>query len=118
MFSAQVLDHFSNPRNPGDIESPDAVVEVSNPACGDILRLSLKLREGRVDRVGFRAKGCVPAMACGSRLTEMMAGRSLAELANLRRAELVESLGGLPPASGHAGQLAIEALAELLKQLR
>jgi len=117
MYSAAVLDHFQNPRHVGDIVSPDASVELQNPACGDILRLSVRLVAGRVLDARFRAKGCVPAIACGSRLSEMMQGRSVEELRSLRREDLVESLGGLPPASSHAGHLAMDALAAVVKQV-
>ena len=117
MYSAAVLDHFQNPRHVGDIVSPDASVELQNPACGDILRLSVKIAAARVAEARFRAKGCVPAIACGSRLSEMMHGRSVEELQSLRREDLVESLGGLPPASSHAGHLAMDALAAVVKQV-
>lgn len=115
MYSRQVLDHFQNPRNAGEVEAPAAVVEVQNPACGDILRLSARVVDGRVREVRFRARGCVPAIACGSRLTEMIAGKSAAECAALSRDDLVASLGGLPEASGHAAVLAMDALRALWK---
>ena len=117
MYSAEVLEHFQNPRNVGDLADPDASAELQNPACGDILRLSVKLVGGRVAEARFRAKGCVPAIACGSRLTEMMQGRGVQELRSLRREDLVKSLGDLPPASAHAGHLAIDALEAVLKQI-
>lgn len=71
MYSAQVLDHFEHPRNAGAIESPDASVQIENPACGDILKLTLKLSGGRIEEIRFLAKGCVASMACGSALTEV-----------------------------------------------
>ena len=117
MYSGEVLDHFQNPRNVGDVADADASAELQNPACGDILRLSVKLAAGRVSEARFRAKGCVPAIACGSRLSEMMQGRRVEELRSLYREDLVESLGGLPPASAHAGHLAMDALAAILKQI-
>ena len=117
MYSPQVLDHFQNPRNAGEVENADAVVEVQNPACGDILRLSVRVDGGRVAEARFRAKGCVPAMACGSRITEIMSGKTLEELRAVRKEDVVESLGGLPAASGHAGQLAVDALKQLLQKL-
>ncbi|HSY91334.1 MAG TPA: iron-sulfur cluster assembly scaffold protein, partial [Candidatus Binatus sp.] len=76
MYSAQLLDHFQNPRNAGDVSDADAVAEIENPACGDVLRLSLKINSGRVAEIRFKAKGCVPSMACASALTELVAGRS------------------------------------------
>jgi nitrogen fixation NifU-like protein len=114
MYSAQLLDHFQNPRNAGEAENADAVVEVQNPACGDVLRLSMRMEGGRVAEARFQAKGCVPAMACGSRITEMMMGRTVEELLAIRKEEVIESVGGVPEASGHAGQLAVDAVRELV----
>ena len=118
MYSAAVLDHFENPRNAGEVANPDASVLIENPACGDVLRLTLKVEAGRVLEARFRAKGCVPAMACGSRLTELIQGRDLSDLADLDRDRLAASLGGLPEASTHAGQLAVDALRAALQQLK
>jgi len=118
MYSGQVLDHFQNPRNAGDVASPDASVQIENPACGDILKLSARMQAGRIAEIRFRAKGCVPAMACASLLTELVAGKTTQEAGRLRREELVERIGGLPEASSHAGHLAIDALAELVRKLR
>ena len=117
MYSPQVLDHFQNPRNAGDL--PDATVstEVHNPACGDVLQLSLKVDAGRISDVRFRAKGCVASMACASAMTGLVKGRSLAEARQLRREEIVNTLGGLPEASVHASHLAMDALSVALKKL-
>ena len=117
MYSAQVLDHFEHPRNAGEVPEADASVQVENPACGDVLRLSAKIVEGRIADIRFRAKGCVPSMACASLLTEMVKGRTLQQARLLRREQLLEAAGGLPPASTHAVQLALDALAALLKKL-
>jgi len=110
MFSPQILDYFEHPRHAGEIEDPDIVVEWENPACGDILRLTARVREGRFAEVRFRAKGCVAAMACASWLTEQMTGKTRADLSRLRREDLVEALGGLPAESQHASHLAMDAL--------
>ena len=118
MYSPQVLDHFQNPRNAGEVINPDAVVQIENPACGDILKLSIRLADGCIAEIRFLAKGCVPAMACASLLTELLQGRTLPEARNLRREELVLKIGGLPEASIHASHLALDALAALLKQLK
>ena len=115
MFSEQVLDHFQNPRNAGEVETPNAVAEMQNPVCGDILRLTARIVEGRIEQIRFRAKGCVASMACASRLTEMVQGRTLAEARSLRREQLLEGLGSLPEASAHAAQLAMDGLQQLLK---
>lgn len=117
MYSPQVLDHFEHPRNAGEVPSADASVQVENPACGDVLRLSAKIVDGRIADIRFRAKGCVPSMACASLLTETVKGRTLQHARLLRREQLLEAAGGLPPASTHAGQLALDALAALLDKL-
>ena len=117
MYSAQVLDHFEHPRNAGEVEHPDARAQLENPACGDVLQLSLKIAGGRIVQARFRAKGCVPAMACGSALTELLEGRTLAEARSLRRDDLIASLGGLPEASSHAGHLALDTLRAALSKL-
>jgi nitrogen fixation protein NifU and related proteins len=117
MYSPQVLDHFEHPRNAGEVPDAGASVQVENPACGDILRLSAKISDGRIADIRFRAKGCVPSMACASLLTEMVIGRTVAEARQLRREQLVAAAGSLPPASMHASHLAMDALAALLKAL-
>jgi len=120
MYSAQLLDHFQNPRNAGDLADADATAEIENPVCGDVLRLSLKTEAGRVAEIRFKAKGCVPSMACASALTEMIAGKTVDEArAVVRHREgLIAAVGGLPQASTHAAQLALDALSAALKQLK
>ncbi len=118
MYSAQLLDHFQNPRNPGDVKGANATVDIENPACGDMLRLTLKIEDGRIASVGFKAKGCVPSMACASALTEMIAGRTITEARGLHRDDLIAKVGGVPEASTHAVQLALDALSAALKQVR
>ncbi len=117
MYSPEVLDHFQNPRNAGEIQDADARVQIENPACGDVLELTANARLGRICEIRFRAKGCVSAMACASAVTEMVLGKTLEEVRRLRREELVEKVGGLPEASSHAGYLAMDALEALLKAL-
>ena len=124
MYSAQVLDHFQNPRNPGPLDGADATVKRTNPACGDTLQLMAKLSSGpvepsgRIEHIRFLARGCVASIACASALTELAAGKTLAEARTLSRDQLVGALGGLPPASMHASHLALDALQALLDQLQ
>jgi len=118
MYSERLLDYFQHPRNPGEVANPDAAVEVENPACGDILRLTVKVERGRIAEIRFRAQGCVPAMACGSALTELVKGKTLAEARELRRQELLRAVESLPEASSHAPQLALDALRALLKMIK
>ena len=118
MYSAQLLDHFQNPRNPGEVVSADAVAEIENPACGDVLRLSLKMNAGHIAEIRFKAKGCVPSMACASALTELVTGKNLEEIRSLQRETLIAAVGGLPQASTHAAQLALDTLSAALRQLK
>jgi nitrogen fixation NifU-like protein len=117
MYSAQLLDHFQNPRHPGELADPDATAEIENPACGDVLRLTLRVDDGRITEARFKAKGCVPAMACASALTDLISGISLEEARGLRRERLLAAVGGLPPASSHAAQLALDALSAALAKV-
>lgn len=117
MYSAELLDHFQNPRNPGEVDKPDAIARLENPACGDILELSLSLEGGRIVDIRFRAKGCVPAMACGSAITELIKGNSVDEARNVSREDLLHIVGGLPQASAHASHLAMDTLAAVLRDL-
>ena len=110
MYSAQLLDHFQNPRNVGELGDADAIAEIENPACGDLLRLTLRVSAGRITQAQFKAKGCVAAIACGSTLTELLVGRTLSEASMLRRIDVISAVGGLPQASTHAAQLAMDAL--------
>jgi nitrogen fixation NifU-like protein len=114
MYSPQVLDHFQNPRNAGEVAEPDVRVRVENPACGDILELTMKVDGGVIREIRFRAKGCVPAMSCGSLVTIMVVGKTLVDAGRLSREDLIREIGSLPPASGHAAHLAIDALRALL----
>ena len=116
MYSPQLLDHFQNPRNPGVIPDADARVEIENPACGDVLELTAKIANGRLEEIRFRAKGCVAAMACASALTEIVSGILVSDARRVQREEVLQKVGGLPEASGHAAYLAIDALKELLKK--
>ena len=118
MYSPQVLDHFQHPRNAGEVANPDASAQIENPACGDVLKLTLRVTDGRIEEIRFLAQGCVPAMACASLLTELVQGRTIAEARQLRREELVRAIGGLPQASTHASHLAMDTLAAVIQQLR
>jgi NifU-like protein involved in Fe-S cluster formation len=117
MYSPQLLDHFQNPRNAGEIADADATADIENPACGDALRLTLKVNDGQIIQAKFKAKGCVAAIASASALTEMLAGSSLVNAKTLRREDVSKAVGGLPQASTHAAQLAIDALAAALRQV-
>ena len=117
MYSHQLLDHFQNPRNAGELSEADATAEIENPVCGDVIRLSIKMNGDRIQEIRFKAKGCVPAIACGSALTELVLGKTSQESRRLKRDDLVAAVGGLPQASTHAAQLALDALSQVLAQI-
>jgi nitrogen fixation NifU-like protein len=117
MYTPEILDHFEHPRNAGEVAEPDAAVQIENPACGDVLKLSLKLADDRIEEIRFLARGCVCSMACGSALTELVMGKTLHEARGLTRDELIDIVGGLQPASTHAAHLAMDALAAALNQV-
>jgi nitrogen fixation protein NifU and related proteins len=114
MFSEALLDHFRNPRNAGELPGATVAVEVSNPVCGDILKLSARLEKDRITEARFLCRGCTTSIACASLLTEKIAGHTLTEARNLTPETLSETLGGLPPATFHGALLAIDALQVLL----
>jgi nitrogen fixation protein NifU and related proteins len=117
VYSAELLDHFQNPRNAGQVENPNATARVENPVCGDVLELSLKMDGDRIADIRFLAKGCVPTMGCGSAITELAQGKTVAAAQGIRREELLAKVGGLPEASSHAAHLALDALRALLRKL-
>jgi NifU-like protein involved in Fe-S cluster formation len=117
MHSAAVLDHFKNPRNAGDLPGATASVDVSNPVCGDILRLAARVENGRIAEVRFKCQGCVVSLAAASALTELAAGKTLANARGITAANVSAHLGGLPQATYHGAQLAADALASLLAKL-
>lgn len=117
MYSPQLLDHFEHPRNPGIVADADASAQIENPACGDTLKLSLRLCGNRIEEIRFQAKGCAASMACASALTELARGKTIAEARAVSREEVLRAVGGLPPASLHASHLAVDTLAAALEQL-
>ncbi|MDQ3665988.1 MAG: iron-sulfur cluster assembly scaffold protein [Acidobacteriota bacterium] len=109
-YSAAFKNHIVNPRNAGELADANAVAEETNPVCGDRLRLSLIVRDGRIEAACFLAYGCPPTLACGSVLTELIQGKSVQEAMKLTRADLLNALGGLPSRKQHAAALAVETL--------
>jgi nitrogen fixation protein NifU and related proteins len=114
MHSDLLLDHFRNPRNVGELPAPALTVDVTNPACGDLLRLSVEFAEDRVARVAYKVRGCTASVAAGSALTEWMQGKSKAELRTLTAVIIEDELGGLETASKHAAVLAVDGVKRLL----
>jgi len=114
-YSITFKDHIANPRNVGELEGANAVAEETNPVCGDRLRLSLRVRDGRIEAARFLAYGCAPTLACGSVLAEMIEGMTTADALLLTKQEIVRALDRLPARKQHAAALAIETLRAALK---
>ena len=109
-YSATFKDHIANPRNVGELLDATNIAEETNPVCGDRLRLSLRVRDGRIEAARFLAYGCAPTLACGSVLAGMIEGMTIEDAAQLTRQEISSALNGLPARKGHAAALAIETL--------
>ena len=114
MYSARLLDHFQNPRHVGELAPPAVVVDVTNPACGDMLRLSARFENGRVAEARYQTRGCTASIATGSALTEWMTGKSREDLATLTPAAVEKLVDGLEPASKHAAILCVDGVRKLL----
>lgn len=117
MYSQTFKDHIANPRNAGELTDASATAEETNPVCGDRLRLSLRIREGRIGAAAFLAYGCPPTLVCGSVLTELIIGRTVTEAMLLTRGELVAAVGGLPARKQHAAALALETLSSAIETM-
>ncbi len=113
MHSEQLLDHFRNPRNIGQLPPPAITVDVTNPACGDLLRLSARFENGLVAEARYQVRGCTASIAAGSALTEWMIGKTRTQLSELTAETIDLALGGLEPASRHAAVLCVDGVKAL-----
>jgi nitrogen fixation NifU-like protein len=116
MFNDRLLDHFKNPRNVGELPAPAVCVEVSNPACGDILQLCARFDHDRAAEVRYKVRGCTASIAAGSALTELMTGKTRRELQAIRPADIETALGGLSAESKHAAVLCADGVKALLQK--
>ena len=110
MYSEKVMDHFSNPRNVGEVENPDGSGTVGNPACGDIMKLTIKVENDVITDVKFKTFGCGAAIATSSMVTELVKGKKLNEAEGISNNSVAEALDGLPPVKMHCSNLAADAL--------
>ena len=115
LYNETVMEHFMNPRNMGDLKDADGVGEVGAAACGDIMKISLKIKDGKIEDARFKTFGCGSAIASSSMATELIKGRSIDEAMNFSNQEVVDALGGLPPVKIHCSVLAEEALKAALE---
>lgn len=117
-YSDKVMDHFMHPRNMGEIKDPDGIGEVGNPACGDVMKLYLKIEGDRIIDAKFKTFGCGAAIASSSMTTELIKGKTIAEALRLSNEAVSEALGGLPPAKEHCSVLAEDALKAALEDYK
>ena len=115
LYNQTVMDHFMNPRNMGDVKDADGIGEVGAAACGDIMKISIKIKDGKIEDARFKTFGCGSAIASSSMATELIKGRTIAEAMNFSNQEVVDALGGLPPVKIHCSVLAEEALKAALE---
>ena len=110
MYTEKVMEHFRNPRNMGEIPDADGVGTVGNPVCGDLMTIYIKVKDGRLEDIKFKTFGCGSAIATSSMITELAKGKTLEEGMKITRADVADSLGGLPPVKMHCSYLAADAL--------
>ena len=115
-YSEKLLDYFENPRCSGTIPDADAVAEVSNPVCGDVMKLWIIVSDGRIADAKFKAQGCSAAIATSSYATEMIIGMPIVDARRITKEQIAEGLGGLPTSKLHCSVLASDAIREVLKE--
>ena len=118
MYNEKVMDHFQNPRNVGTIENADGIGEVGSAACGDIMKIFIKVSEEHIADIKFQTYGCGAAVATTSMLTEMVMGMSLEQAETVTNAQVAEALGGLPAVKLHCSNLAADALHSAIADYR
>lgn len=114
MYSEKVMEHFSKPRNVGEIEDADGVGEVGNPRCGDMMWIYIKVKEGKISDIRFKTLGCAAAIATSSVTTELAKGKPLGEALKIKNSDIIDSLGGLPAPKIHCSLLAVDGLKEAI----
>jgi len=117
-YTEKVMEHFKNPKNMGEMKDADGKGEVGNPSCGDVMSVYIKVKDNRIADISFQTFGCVAAVATSSMVTELAKGKTLDEAMKLSRADVAESLGGLPPIKMHCSNLAADALHEAILDYR
>jgi len=118
MYSERVMDHFMNPRNVGEIENPDGVGTEGNPTCGDVMKITIKVENGKIVDAKFRTFGCGAAIAVSSMVTEMVKGLTLDEALKISKEAVAKELGGLPPQKMHCSNLGADALRKAIEDYK
>jgi nitrogen fixation NifU-like protein len=118
MYSEKVMEHFEHPRNVGKIENPDGIGKQGNPVCGDVMELTIKVKDDVIEDIKFRTFGCCAAIATSSMVTELVKGKPLDEAEKISKQTVAEALDGLPPVKMHCSNLAADALHDAIRDYR
>ncbi len=118
MYSKEVMDHFMNPRNVGEIPDADGIGVEGNPTCGDVMKLFIKVKDDRIEDIKFQTFGCGAAIAVSSMITEMAKGKTLDEAEKITKRDVSDKLGGLPPQKMHCSNLGADALKKAIEDYR
>jgi len=118
MYSKEVMDHFMNPRNVGEMPDADGVGTEGNPVCGDMMKLFIKVKDNRIEEAKFQTFGCGAAIAVSSMITEMIKGKTLEEAMSISKEQVASALGGLPPQKMHCSNLGADALRKAIEDYR
>lgn len=118
MYSKKVMDHFTNPRNVGEIEDPDGTGSEGNPTCGDVMKITIKVKDDKIEDAKFQTFGCGAAIAVSSMITEMAKGRTLDQALNITKESVAGELDGLPPQKMHCSNLGADALKKAIEDYR
>jgi len=115
MYSEKVMEHFNNPHNVGEVENADGTGTVGNPVCGDMMKITIRIEDGKLADIKFKTLGCGAAIATSSIITDLARGKTLEEGLHITRTDVAESLDGLPPEKMHCSNLAADGLHEAIK---
>jgi len=115
MYSKDVMKHFMNPKNMGEIKNADGIGKIGNPVCGDVMWMYIKIKDNRITKIGYKTFGCAAAIATTSMLTELAKGKTLEQAKKISKDDIAKSLGGLPPIKMHCSNMAEEALKLAIK---
>ncbi len=118
MYSKKVIEHFQNPKNMGEIEDADAVGEVGNPVCGDVMKIYIKVKDDKITQIGWKTMGCAAAIATSSMISELADGITLDEAMKITKKDVSDALEGLPPIKQHCSNLAADGLHKAVENYR
>lgn len=118
MYSQQVIDHFTHPRNQGRMENPDGTGKVGNPVCGDVMYIYIKVKDDKIVDIKWETMGCAAAIATSSMVTELAKGKTLEEAEKITRGEVADALDGLPPIKMHCSNLAADGLKKAIEDYK